>query len=68
MYAAILHVSFPPTRHADVVRFLDEEMLPVIRASDGFREPTSERGTSEAEVNRMSWTSACSTRARPVSS
>jgi quinol monooxygenase YgiN len=36
MYAAILHVSFPPTRHADVVRFLDEEMLPIIRANDGF--------------------------------
>jgi quinol monooxygenase YgiN len=36
MYAAILHVSFPPTSHADVVRFLGDEMLPVIRANDGF--------------------------------
>jgi hypothetical protein len=67
MYAAILHVSFPPTRHADVVRFLDEEMLPVIRANDGFREPTSERGTSEAEVNPGASTSASSIRGRRAS-
>jgi len=36
MYSAILHVAFPPERHHDVVRFLRDEMLPVIRANDGF--------------------------------
>ena len=36
MYAAILHLSFPPENHAEVVRFLGEEMLPVIRDNDGF--------------------------------
>ena len=36
MYAAILHLSFPPENHTDVVRFLGAEMLPVIRDNDGF--------------------------------
>jgi quinol monooxygenase YgiN len=36
VYAAILHLSCPPERHADVVRFLADEMLPVIRANEGF--------------------------------
>jgi quinol monooxygenase YgiN len=36
MYAAILHVAFPPDRQAEVVRYLAEEMLPVIRANPGF--------------------------------
>lgn len=36
MYAAIPHLSFPPQNHAGVVRFLGEEMLPVIRDNDGF--------------------------------
>jgi hypothetical protein len=36
MYAAILHLSFPPDRHAEVVRFLRDEMLPVIRDNAGF--------------------------------
>jgi quinol monooxygenase YgiN len=36
MYAAILYLSFPPANHTEVVRFLGEEMLPVIRDNDGF--------------------------------
>jgi quinol monooxygenase YgiN len=36
MYAAILYLSFPPGNHAEVVRFLGEEMLPVIRDNEGF--------------------------------
>ena len=36
MYAAILSLSFPPENHADVVRFLGGEMLPVMRANAGF--------------------------------
>ncbi len=36
MYAAILHMTFPPERHDDVVRFLRDEMLPVIRDNAGF--------------------------------
>jgi len=36
MYAAILHLAFPPDRHDEVIRFLADEMLPVIRDSPGF--------------------------------
>jgi quinol monooxygenase YgiN len=36
MYAAIVHLSFPPQRHDEVARFLCEEMLAVIRDNDGF--------------------------------
>jgi quinol monooxygenase YgiN len=36
VYAAILYLSFPPENHAEVVRFLGDEMLPVIRGNDGF--------------------------------
>ena len=36
MHAAILHITFPPERHDDVVRFLRDEMLPVIRDNAGF--------------------------------
>jgi quinol monooxygenase YgiN len=36
MYAAMLHVNFPPANHDEVVRFLGKEMLPVIRDNDGF--------------------------------
>jgi quinol monooxygenase YgiN len=36
MYAAILHLRFPPDRRDEVVRFLREEMLPVIRDNPGF--------------------------------
>jgi quinol monooxygenase YgiN len=36
MYAAILYLRFPPENHADVIRFLGEEMLPVVRDNDGF--------------------------------
>jgi quinol monooxygenase YgiN len=36
MYAAILHLTFPPDRHDEVAEFLTEEMLPVIRVNDGF--------------------------------
>src|SRR5262245_13000031 len=36
MYAAILHLTFPPDRHAEVRAFLVEEMGAVIRANDGF--------------------------------
>ena len=36
MYAAILHLSFPPARHDEVARFLVEEMVPVIRDNAGF--------------------------------
>jgi len=36
MYAAILQLSFPPERHDEVVRFLCEEMMAVIRDNDGF--------------------------------
>ncbi len=36
MYAAILHVTFPESRRADVVQFLRAEMLPVIRDNAGF--------------------------------
>jgi len=36
MYAAILHLAFPPHRHDEVIRFLADEMLPVIRGNPGF--------------------------------
>jgi quinol monooxygenase YgiN len=36
MYAAILALSFPAVRHADVVRFLRDDMLRVIRNNEGF--------------------------------
>jgi len=36
MYAAILHLTFPPERHDEVVRFLRDEMTPVIRDNPGF--------------------------------
>jgi quinol monooxygenase YgiN len=36
VYAAILRVTFPPERREEVVRFLDAEMLPVIRHNPGF--------------------------------
>ena len=38
MYAAILHLTFPPENHAAVVEFLRDEMLPVIRDNAGFRD------------------------------
>lgn len=36
MYAAVLHLSFPSGRRDEVVQFLEEEMLPVIRDNEGF--------------------------------
>ncbi|WP_203911831.1 antibiotic biosynthesis monooxygenase family protein [Rhizocola hellebori] len=36
MYAAILHLTFPPTKHEEVAKFLSEEMLSVIRVNEGF--------------------------------
>lgn len=36
MYAAILHLTFPPERHAEVAAFLVDEMGGVIRGNDGF--------------------------------
>jgi quinol monooxygenase YgiN len=36
MYAAILHLTFPPDRHDEVAKFLSDEMLPAIRANEGF--------------------------------
>ena len=36
MYAAILHLTFPPGQHDQVVRFLCDEMMPVIRDNEGF--------------------------------
>jgi quinol monooxygenase YgiN len=36
MYAAILHVSFPAEKKAEVVDFLRTEMLPVISGNPGF--------------------------------
>jgi quinol monooxygenase YgiN len=36
MYAAFLHLTFPPERHAEVSAFLVDEMGAVIRDNDGF--------------------------------
>jgi quinol monooxygenase YgiN len=36
MYAAILHLTFPPQNHDAVVDFLHSEMGPVIRDNSGF--------------------------------
>src|SRR6478609_5348233 len=36
MYAAILHLTFAPERHAEVAAFLVDEMGAVIRDNDGF--------------------------------
>lgn len=36
MYAAILHLTFPAERHAEVAAFLVDEMGAVIRDNDGF--------------------------------
>ena len=36
VYAAILHLTFPPDRHTEVRAFLVDEMGAVIRDNDGF--------------------------------
>jgi quinol monooxygenase YgiN len=36
MYAAILHLTFPPENHVAVIEFLRSEMGPVIRNNQGF--------------------------------
>jgi hypothetical protein len=36
VYAAILHLTFPPDRHAEVRTFLVDEMGAVIRDNSGF--------------------------------
>src|SRR5215510_12456371 len=36
VYAAILRLAFPAHRHEEVLRFLRDEMLPVIRDNPGF--------------------------------
>jgi quinol monooxygenase YgiN len=36
MHAAILRVTFPEARRADVVEFLRAEMLPVVQGNTGF--------------------------------
>jgi quinol monooxygenase YgiN len=38
MYAAILQMRFPPENHDAVLRFLRNEMLPIIRDNPGFQD------------------------------
>ena len=38
MYAAILQMRFPPENYEAVLRFLRDEMLPIIRDNPGFRD------------------------------